>query len=72
MMGLPVHSVLIIAAAIGALLLLVTATLIARAGAFSRHVDERNLRRVKFRDDWTDVISAADDRSGGSGRRTRR
>ena len=52
-----------IAGAVCALTLLILVILIARVGAFSRHVDQRGVRRAKFQDEWSGVISAADERA---------
>ena len=63
MIGMADQAVLMIAAAVGAAMLLVVATLFGRDGAFSRHVDQRRVRRAKFQDEWTDLITSSDQRA---------
>ena len=42
-----------------------------RAGAYSRHIDERRMRRAKFQDEWSQILRAADDFARASNDRGR-
>ena len=60
-----------VASALFAVIVLFVLLVVARATAFSRHIDERRVRRARFQDEWSQVIKAAGDFARASDRRGR-